>query len=110
MLKKQHADKDAEEELRAAAQQVELAQLKQRLLLAGRQAAGASSGALDPAQSALVPLPDQAQGSSGSALEAEVAALKALLADVTPQLQELAGMKQQMGQLLSLLQHSTAGE
>lgn len=54
--------------------------------------------------------PSAAVGPSEVALVEEVTALKALLASVAPQLQELAGMKQQMGQLLTLLQPATAGQ
>ena len=50
-----------------------------------------------------------AASSAEATLTAEVAALKGLLAPVAPQLQELAGMKQQMRQLLTLLQPATAG-
>lgn len=51
-----------------------------------------------------------AQSSTEAALADELAGLKALLASVAPQLQELVGIKQQMGQLLSLLQPGIAGK
>lgn len=73
-----------------------------------RQAAQASAGA-SPLALVAVTDTNTAQSSSEAALAEEVAGLKASLATVAPQLHELAGMKQQMGQLLTLLQASTAG-
>ena len=66
-----------------------------------------SAGQQEPEGSALAllqpPLSAGQQG-SGAGLGQEVAALKGLLQSVAPQLDELAGLKQQMGHLMSLLQ------
>lgn len=45
-----------------------------------------------------------AEHGKGARLEQEVTALKGLLQRVAPQLDELAGLKQQMGRLISVLQ------
>lgn len=57
----------------------------------------------DERQLALVPGPI-GQAGEEAGLQQEVGALRGLLARVAPQLEELAGVKHQMAQLLSLLQ------
>lgn len=72
---------------------------------------GAQQSSAGPEALALMTVTQPAAPSSTEGtLPAEVAALKGLLAHVTPQLQELTGMKQQMGQLLTLLQPGIAGD
>ena len=75
-----------------------------------REAAQTGPAGSEPLAIVPVGQPSAAPSPSEVALVEEVIALKALLASVAPQLQELAGMKQQMGQLLTLLQPATAGQ
>ena len=64
---------------------------------AGHEEPGLSALALVPAQQTT------GQGAEQTGLLEEVAALRGLLARVVPQLEDLAGVKQQMAQLLSVL-------
>ena len=62
---------------------------------------GSSALALVPAEPAV------RQGGAETGLVQEVAALRGLLGRVAPQIEELAGMKQQMAQLMTVLQPGT---